>query len=124
MNFKLIGFALYITLLIPTIFYIGNACYNNGKVYVLAIFSGNQALSLQTNKLLLICYYLLNIGYVFYSLVGWKIINNFGVLFGYVMYKIALIVLLLGTIHYLNILGILIYAYFNNLLFNKKNNTL
>ena len=70
-----------------------------GKVFLIDIFHGNEELARAVNNLLLVGFYLINIGYAVYTLhIGYNI-DNVRNLVGELSLKIGAIILILGGMH-------------------------
>jgi hypothetical protein len=69
--------------------------------------------------MLLIGYYLLNLGYASISISSWPTITSEEMLSAYLSDHIGFIILMLALIHYFNLVWLLLYSRF----MEKKNNT-
>jgi len=103
MNYNIIGYVIFITVIVLIILLVGKICYRNGNVFVAALIPNHLELCLQINKTLLVGYYLLNIGYCAMTLVGWEEVKTSLQLVEVISVKIATIVCILSLLHYLNI---------------------
>ena len=106
MNYNLIGYLAFFLIMAAIIVKVGWACYTNGNSYVLHFIPNQKDFSLRINKILLLGYYLVNIGYVIYSLSNWEAIANVITMLEYISYKTAYIVIALSILHYANIIGL------------------
>jgi hypothetical protein len=59
----LIGYALYLPVVLFLTFYVSKTLFKNSKVYMLDIFKGREEIAFATNKLFETGFYLLNIGF-------------------------------------------------------------
>ena len=82
---------------------VGKVCYKNGNIYVLELLHGHEELCLRINKILLVGYYLVNIGYAVTTLANWQTVSSFPQLIETIASKTAFIIGLLSILHYLNI---------------------
>lgn len=80
--------------------------YTSGEPYLREIYPTNQALVNSLNSILLIGYYLLNLGYVAISLSLWPTIDSVESIIQLLANKIGLICLILGVIHFANMLWV------------------
>jgi len=110
MNLNLIAYALFLTLVIFIIIVVGKICYKNGNVFVAALLPGHEDVCIRINKLLLMGYYLLNIGYTTMTLISWQTINNLPQLVELITYRSAIMICLLAVMHYFNIFMITKYV--------------
>lgn len=103
MNFNIIGYLIYITITTIIILKVGKICYKNGMIFVASLLPNHLEISNQTNKILLLGYYLMNIGYCAMTLISWNKIENIEQLVEIISSKTALIILAIASMHYLNI---------------------
>lgn len=118
MNYNIISYFIYLSITFYITIVVGRICFNNGVVYLGRIIDGKPEMVSFINRLLLIGYYLLNLGYAALMLSFWPEIKSISeailVLFG----RIGKIVFLLGVMHYNNML----VTYLISLKLNKQNN--
>ncbi len=110
MNLNLLAYSIYLAAVAYIILVVGQICYRNGNVYVLSLMPGHEGLCIRINKILLTGYYLVNIGYATTTLISWQKITTWAMLVETLGYRIALIVLLLAALHYLNLFVITLYV--------------
>lgn len=103
MAFNLIGYAIYLTITAVIILRVGNICYRNGNIFVAELLPGHEDLCKTTNRILLVGYYLLNIGYCAITLVQWNTIETLPQLVEAIAAKSAVIVCIISALHYFNI---------------------
>lgn len=104
MNYNLIGYSIFITIIIFIIVVVGKICYRNGNIFVAALIPAHSALCQQINKILLVGYYLVNIGYATMTLASWETIISMPQLVEVIAIKVAIIISMLSVLHYLNII--------------------
>lgn len=108
-------YILYLTLTSIIVFYVGNFCYQNGKVYISNYFPNHLDVGDRINRLLRIAYYFLNIGLTFYCLYTNKNIENYAMMIAEVSEMIGFILLVIGVLHFNNIMMIsLLHKHFKN----------
>ena len=77
MNFNIIGYLIYLGITTFIILKVGKICYKNGNIYVADLIPDHADLCQKINQVLLLGYYLLNIGYCAMTLISWqKIISS------------------------------------------------
>lgn len=103
MNYNIIGYGIYLSITIFIIIVVGKVCYRNGNIYVLALIPEHADLCHRINSILLIGYYLINIGYATTTLVSWQKIHFLSQLVEIIALKTAVIMGILSFLHYLNI---------------------
>jgi len=100
----------YIVYLIITGFitiYVGNRCFHHGRIYLDRALDHDFELADKVNRLLLVGYYLFNLGYVFIMIRMWEHVTTFHQLFSSVAIMCGRIVFILGLMHYMNLFVIL-----------------
>lgn len=65
-NFILIGYSIYLPVVIALTFFVSRTLFKNGKQFMLDIFHGKEEIAQATNKLFEVGFYLLNIGFAFW----------------------------------------------------------
>lgn len=102
-NLNLVGYSIFIGLMVFIILVVGRICYRNGNVFVAELIPGHVEICQQINRLLLIGYYLVNIGYCAINLSFWQNISSASMLIEVMSIKMAGIIIILSGLHYLNI---------------------
>lgn len=105
---NLISYAIYFLITVPVIVLVGWKCFTIGKIYLLDLFSDIRICN-SVNRILLIGYYLMNIGYVTFSLSESLKTETSELFVVSVFTKIATTLLLIAIMHYINIF---LLAYF------------
>lgn len=103
MSYNTISYIIYAPIAIYITVVVGYQCYKSGLVYVNSIFKDEQ-LSLSINKILLIGYYLTNIGYAIMMIKKWEEVENAIEMVNVLSENLASIVMILALLHYLNII--------------------
>ena len=106
MNYNLTAYVIYLILMIYIILYVGRYFYTNGRVFIISLLNNNVELADHLNKLLLLAYYLFNIGYTFIKLKYWQRVYNIDSLFSSLSTNMAVLILILALTHYFNMLVI------------------
>jgi len=109
------SYIVYLALTSIIVLWVGNLCYQNGKVYISNYFPNHLDVGYRINKLLRIAYYFLNIGLTFYCLYTNKNIENYQMMIAEVSEMIGFILLVIGVLHFNNIIMIsLLHKHFKN----------
>jgi hypothetical protein len=103
MNLNIIGYAIYLLLTSIIIVKVGKICYKNGNIYISQLIPHHIDLCHKTNQILLIGYYLLNIGYCAMTLISWEKILSTTQLVEVISVKSAIIICSISILHYFNI---------------------
>lgn len=110
MNLNIIGYLMYLGITTFIILKVGKICYKNGNIFVLELIPNHADLCHKINQVLLLAYYLLNIGYCAMTLISWQKIVSSTQLIETICIKTAIIVFIISILHYLNILIITKYV--------------
>lgn len=102
MSHILVLYALYLAITVTLTVWVARTLFRNGKLFLIDIFHGNTDLAQAVNNLLLVGFYLVNIGYAVYTLQIVQEINNSRILVEVLSLKIGAIILILGCMHFLN----------------------
>lgn len=103
MNYMIITYCFYLVITITLTIWVARTLFKNGKIFLVDIFHGNKELADSVNNLLLVGFYLVNIGYAVYTLqVAGDIVNTREVI-ETLSVKIGLIILILGGMHFFNL---------------------
>ncbi len=102
MNYIILLYACYLLITVSLTIWVARTLFKNGKVFLVDIFHGNKELADAVNNLLLVGFYLINIGYAVYTLRIWGYVTDARVLIEMLSLKIGAIILILGCMHFLN----------------------
>ncbi len=108
MNYIIITYSFYLLITISLTIWVARTLFKNGKVFLIDIFHGNKELADSVNNLLLVGFYLINLGYAVYTLQVTNSILNVQQVIEELSIKIGLIILILGGMHFFNL-----YIFFN-----------
>jgi hypothetical protein len=104
MSYILISYSLYLVLTLILTVWVARTLFRNGKVFLVDIFHGNKELAQAVNNLLLVGFYLVNIGYAVYTLSIRNDIQTSRELIEELSIKVGAIILILGGMHFFNML--------------------
>ncbi len=103
MNLNIISYLIYLSITTFIIIVVGRICYRNGNVFVAQLIPNHIELCQKVNQVLLLAYYLLNIGYCAMTLIQWKTIETIPEIIETIASKTAIIILMISALHYINI---------------------
>lgn len=110
MNLNITAYIIYGLLMFYIIYFLGRAFHQNGRVFILRLYRGNEAGTDSINNLLLLGYYLFNSGYVLLLLKTWEPVLHIQQLIASLSRHIGLLVIMLALMHYMNMLVIYILS--------------
>ncbi len=110
MNLNILGYAIYLAIMIYIIIVVGQICYRNGNLFVSQLIPNHEDLCHKINQILLLGYYLLNIGYCAITLISWNKITSITQLVETIASQSAIIICAISVLHYFNIFIITTYV--------------
>jgi hypothetical protein len=95
-------YLVYVTVSLAVTIWVGRSLHRNGRVFLVENFHGQEKLADSVNHLLLVGFYLVNIGFVSLALrYGAKPSDVVGAV-EFLSTKIGLVIVLLGIMHFFN----------------------
>ncbi len=96
-------YVVYLLIAVPLTVWVALTLSRNGRVFLADVFGDNLGLADAVNKLLVVGFYLLNLGFVMlYLRSGTKVTDLTG-LFEALSVKIGIVMLVLGVLHFFNV---------------------
>ena len=93
----------YLAISIALTVWVAKTLYKNGRVFLVETFVGNEALADSVNHLLVVGFYLINIGFVSLALKYGERATNAQTALESLSSKVGLVLLVLGFMHFLNL---------------------
>jgi len=103
MNYFILTYVIYLLVSIALTVWVVRVLFKNGRIFLVDIFHGNNELADSVNKLLVVGFYLINIGYMSLALKEYSAIGSMQVVVEVLSYKVGWIILILGGMHFLNL---------------------
>ena len=104
MNYNIFSYFIYGCITIYIIWWVGKLFHRNGRIFILRLFHQDELLSDTTNNILLLAYYLFNIGYVIIQFSFWERVTGFESMIASISMKTGLLILILAATHYFNMM--------------------
>ena len=98
------GYAVYLVVSIAMTVWVARTLSRNGEVFLVKCFGQDEDLARSTNHLLVVGFYLINLGFIALRLGNWPTVPV--VLLPYVGSKIGVSLLTLGAMHFFNMMMI------------------
>ena len=111
MNDTATTYVLYLLIAIPVTIWVARTLYKSGRVFLVDCFHGNTEMADSVNHLLVVGFYLINIGFVTLFLKLERMVNGTTGIFEALSQKVGVVLLVLGVMHF-----------FNLMIFNKMRN--
>lgn len=98
-----ITYAAYLIISIAMTIWVARTLSKNGLVFLVDSFNGNDRLAESVNHLLVVGFYLLNIGYILLALKTNQDINTLRSSIEFLSQQVGFVLLVLGVLHSLNV---------------------
>jgi len=102
MNFTVIAYLTYLPVAIAMTIWVAHTLHRNGRVFLVQAFRGNETMADSVNHLLVVGFYLINIGFIAMALRFGVKPTNFQETLEFLSTKLGIIMLVLGGMHYFN----------------------
>ncbi|KFF19132.1 hypothetical protein [Chryseobacterium sp. JM1] len=100
--FNIVSYIIFLTVSSYITIDVGRRCFQTGKVY-LEYLIHDSVMCLTINRILLGCYYLLNLGYIAVNLAFWDRVSSLEEVIAVTAIRIGYIALILCVLHFMNI---------------------
>jgi hypothetical protein len=103
MNIKVVTYLVYLVISIGLTAWVATTLHRNGRAFLIDAFHQNEGLADSVNHLLVVGFYLINLGYVSLALKTTQSLDNAGESIEALSRKIGLVLLVLGGMHFFNL---------------------
>lgn len=103
MNTIIWSYISYIVITIPLVIWVAKTLHKNGRVFLVDCFGGNEDIAESVNQLLVVGFYLVNLGFVALFLKTDAAVTDARDAIELASYKLGTILLILGGMHFFNI---------------------
>lgn len=93
----------YLILSIPLTIWVARTLFKNGRIFLVDVFHGNEPLADSVNQLLVVGFYLINLGYISLVLKISDPVVNVQQSIEALAAKMGLVLLVLGAMHFFNL---------------------
>jgi hypothetical protein len=103
MTIEITTYLVYLAISIALTIWVAKTLHKNGRIFLVDVFHGNEALADSVNHLLVVGFYLINFGYVSMALkLGYDIANaKEGI--EALSVKVGMVLIVLGVMHFFNL---------------------
>ena len=98
-----IAYLLYLAISVVLTVWVASTLHKNGLIFLVDSFLGNRELASSVNHLLVVGFYLINLGYVLLNLEARVIPNNTQSVIELLSSKLGVVMLMLGAMHFTNL---------------------
>ena len=97
------SYIIYLVVSVMVAIWVAQTLFRNGRVFLVDAFGGNEVLADAVNHLLVVGFYLINIGYVTLALKYGNKPHDISDAIEFLSTKIGLVLLILGAMHFFNL---------------------
>jgi hypothetical protein len=114
MNLNLLAYLIFFPAMMALAVSVAQTCHKHGRPWMLGLFDNNSQLVDAVNNILLVACYMVNLGYIAFTLSQWEPIDSMEQLLSTLCRHMATIVLALAALHYQNIAVLLTWSHFKH----------
>ncbi|MBA3767059.1 MAG: hypothetical protein H0W99_08750 [Acidobacteria bacterium] len=103
MNTVVVTYLAYLAISIALTVWVAQTLHKNGKVFLVDVFQGNEALADSVNHLLVVGFYLINLGYVSLALKLGYNLESMTEGIEALSWKVGMVLVVLGGMHFFNL---------------------
>ena len=103
MSAMVVTYLIYIGISIGLTVWVARTLFKNGRVFLVDVFAGNEHLADSVNQLLVVGFYLINLGYVSLALKVQEHVSMAYQSIEVLSWKVGLVLLVLGGMHFFNL---------------------
>lgn len=103
MDLKSVTYLIYIAISVALTVWVATTLHRNGRVFLIDVFKGNQELADSVNHLLVVGFYLINLGYVSLALRLYGEVKGVSGSIEALSGKVGGVLLVLGFMHFFNL---------------------
>ena len=101
--FTVWSYVLYLIVSVALTVWVGQTLYKRGRIFVVDAFRGNEAVADSVNHLLVVGFYLINVGYVTLALKYGDKPRSMQEMIEFLSTKVGLVLVILGVMHFFNV---------------------
>lgn len=103
MNTIVVTYLIYVVISIFLTVWVAHTLHKNGRIFLVDVFHGNEALADSVNHLLVVGFYLINLGYVSLALkIGYAVESTRDGIEA-LSWKVGMVLVVLGCMHFFNL---------------------
>tara|TARA_R110001592_G_scaffold241060_2_gene501487 strand:- start:452 stop:820 length:369 start_codon:yes stop_codon:yes gene_type:complete len=103
LDYTMLAYSIYLVLTIGLTTWVARTLFKNGRVFLVDIYHGNEPLADSVNQLLVVGFYLINIGYAVFTLQNMGEVGSTVELMKTLSKSVGAIILILGAMHFFNL---------------------
>ncbi|HEX8142934.1 MAG TPA: hypothetical protein VF553_10090 [Pyrinomonadaceae bacterium] len=103
MNILVVTYLTYLAISVALTVWVAQTLFKNGRVFLVDVFRGNEALADSVNHLLVVGFYLINLGYVSLALKLGYNLESMTEGIEALSWKVGMVLVVLGGMHFFNL---------------------
>jgi len=103
MNWLILTYLVYLAISVALTVWVARTLHKNGRIFLVDAFHGNEGLADSVNHLLVVGFYLINIGYVALALKYGAAVANAQEALETLSTKVGVVLMVLGAMHFFNL---------------------
>ncbi|WP_371497886.1 hypothetical protein OG871_18200 [Kitasatospora sp. NBC_00374] len=103
MDYAVVSYAAYLPVATGVTVWVARTLSRNGRIFLADVFSGDDRLADAVNQLLVVGFYLINLGFVALWMRNDEVVADLQGVFNALSYKLGTVLLLLGVMHLGNV---------------------
>ncbi|WP_350280132.1 hypothetical protein [Kribbella sp. HUAS MG21] len=103
MNMTVTAYLVYLIVAVPLTIWVARTLSRNGRIFLVDVFHGNEDFADAVNRLLVVGFYLVNLGFVTLFLRGGSAVADARGVFEQLSVKLGIVMLVLGVMHLMNV---------------------
>lgn len=103
MDLAMVTYLLYLAIVLPLTLWVGRALSRHGQVFLVDVFQGDDRLANAVNQLLVIGFYLINLGYLSFFMSSSDQIEDGREVMEAVATKAGAVAVVIGVVHFANL---------------------
>ena len=102
MNYTVLAYLLYLPASVLLTVWVARTLHRNGRVFLVQAFHGNEAMADSVNHLLVVGFYLINLGFISFALRYGTKPTDLQEMIEFLSMKLGVVMLVLGAMHFFN----------------------
>ncbi len=102
MNYTVTSYLIYTAASVAMTVWVARTLHGNGHVFLVEAFRGNETMAASVNRLLVVGFYLINLGFIAVALRYGAKPTNWEEAIEFLSTKLGLVLLVLGAMHFFN----------------------
>jgi hypothetical protein len=103
MNYTVLAYLLYLPVSVAMTIWVARTLHRNGRIFLVQAFRGSEAMADSVNHLLVVGFYLINVGFITTALRYGEKPTDLQTMLEFLSTKLGIVLLVLGAMHFFNL---------------------